>query len=485
MKTKGTRVSTIPRRSWTRSLTAVTVAGLVLTGLPLTAGASELPAPSLSRSASPDGALRVGESVDLELTARNGGSGTAFDPRVVECVSAGLVVSGISPAAAVTPAGCDGGGTRIDWELDDLAPGAATPLRYRAVPESVTVAGTMFATHGRISVLTAAHHRPSVESPVPQGITERSMESARSLTYGLPAVTQSSSPQNPNPGDDVTFTLQATVPPGVGMGNAVVRDLFPVGFDLDRLTTLEVTCVDGSGAACALHDTAGEHHINHQRLVTWNIGHLSPAVIDRVFTVVLSVPVTAETETLLRNRSGMQWSDNPSIVGRAGLRGGAVAATTIEVGGPTVPTTPVTTTPIATATATAPSTPAPTDIAPTGTPSQPSVLPTEQVSPSDTFASGGGSPSPSMPEGTAPEGAGPDVSSGSGAASTPSSTIGAAFGSAPDATGVAGTTGTHDVLALTGVDLGARAVLGLMLLLGGGVLAAVGIRSTRRPADHR
>ena len=223
------------------------------------------PLPTLAKSVSPAGPYTAGQTITYQLTAGNtAGRPTAYDNWVVDCVPAGLEVTGYLAGSPTTGTaadplkvtgttgadayGCAVGTTRIGWHVGDLAGGVSASLFYTATIDSTTAAGHVYTNTANLTASSIPGSiRPTPQAPLPDGARGYTATDTQNVKVAVPALVKTANPDHANVGTRVTFTVAAQIPPSVNLYHAVLRDLLPVGLVGSSLATVSITCTQTPG----------------------------------------------------------------------------------------------------------------------------------------------------------------------------------------------------------------------------------------------
>ncbi|MET3803063.1 putative repeat protein (TIGR01451 family)/fimbrial isopeptide formation D2 family protein [Nakamurella sp. UYEF19] len=274
------------------------------------------PLPTLSKSVSPAGPYTAGQSITYQLTAGNtAGRPTAYDNWVLDCVPAGLQVTGyVSGGPAVGSAespiagtgtgsgenGCATGTTRIGWHVGDLAGGVSASLFYTVSIEATAAAGKTYLNTANLSGASIAGVRTTPQSPLPDGAREYTASDSQSVKVTTPALSKTAGAGSANVGSTVTFTVTAQIPAEVNLYHAVLRDLLPVGLDAATLTTVSLNCTQTPGT-CVLPSNAPTTAASGTgTLATWDLGDLLAQPQVRTITLTYTAAL-ADVPSVIRN----------------------------------------------------------------------------------------------------------------------------------------------------------------------------------------
>ena len=314
---------------------AFTPAGGAPTSTSATANATVVePLPTLNKSVSPGGPYSAGQTITYQLTAGNtAGRPTSYDNWVVDCVPAGLEVTGYpagspSTGTAADPLkvtsttgaaayGCAVGTTRIGWHVGDLAGGVSASLFYTATIDSTTAAGHVYTNTANLtasSIPGAA--RPTPQSPLPNGARGYTATDTQNVRVAVPALVKTANPTQANVGTRVTFTVAAQIPPSVNLYHAVIRDLLPVGLVGSSLATVSITCTQTPGTCTVPAATATTVPSGTGTLATWDLGDLLSQTSTRTITLTYTAVVADVTPAVVRgativNGASIAWNDTP------------------------------------------------------------------------------------------------------------------------------------------------------------------------------
>lgn len=291
------------------------------------------PLPTLSKSVSPAGPYTAGQNITYQLTAGNtAGRPTAYDNWVLDCVPAGLQVTGyvaggpaVGSADSPTPGtgtgsggnGCATGTTRIGWHVGDLAGGVSASLFYTVAIEAAAAAGRTYLNTADLSASSIPGVRSTPQSPLPDGARGYTASDNQTVKVTTPALTKSATPDHANVGTAITFTVTAQIPAQVNLYHAVLRDLLPAGLDASTLTTVSLTCAQTPGT-CTVPSTAPTTTPSGAgTLATWDLGDLlaQPQVrtITLTYTAVLADVPSVSRNSTVTNGASIAW--NPAIGG--------------------------------------------------------------------------------------------------------------------------------------------------------------------------
>ncbi|WP_188942069.1 isopeptide-forming domain-containing fimbrial protein [Nakamurella endophytica] len=320
--TQGSTVTNRARLTWTP-------VGGTATSVDGTATATVVePLPTLAKTVSA-GPYTAGQTVTYQLTAGNtAGRPTAYDTWVVDCVPAGLTVTGYvagspSRGTADDPVagtgtgaggnGCAAGTTRVGWHTGDLPGGVSGSLSYTAVISPSAAGGQSYVNTASLSAVSIpGTPRTGPSDAVPDGARTSTASSGRTVRVTVPALTKTASPTQSNVGGTVTYTVTTTVPAQVNLYNAVLRDLLPAGLDATRLTTVSLTCTQTPGS-CTVPQNAPTTAANGSSvLATWSLGDLTAQPAARTLTLVYTVPVADAAAAVrgagLTNGAAIEWN---------------------------------------------------------------------------------------------------------------------------------------------------------------------------------
>lgn len=302
--------------SWTHSTTTprTHVATFTSTGIsPLVDSASMYlvaPAPSITKTHNDaDAIVAAGQVVTYTLTASNAASRpTSFDTVVTDCVPSGLsVVLGTIPvgsASASSDPSCVSG-TLITWSLGSLPASASYALTYQATVAPAAAAGVAYVNNAKITGYTLGSSASSRRAALTATAT-------KTITTAAPVVTKTVSNASPSIGQEVTYTVNVTVPANVNMYLPHLDDLSPAGL---KVSSINVTLPSGVSYRAGSSQPTGASGSTASTL-SWLFEDISSNPSAR--TIVLTYKGTVlnasalSNGTTLANTAYMYWSTAPT-----------------------------------------------------------------------------------------------------------------------------------------------------------------------------
>jgi fimbrial isopeptide formation D2 family protein/uncharacterized repeat protein (TIGR01451 family) len=245
------------------------------------------PAPTLLKSDDTDDEpVASGQTVRYTLTASNAvGRPTLYDTTVIDCVPAGLTVTGIvgSPADAsyvVGGAPCATDQTLITWTPDAVVTGTPKTLSYDVTVDP-SVAGS--AAYMNKATLTGS----TIDDNANDGSTETVLTATAedTITAQTATVTKTADPLVLRPGERGSWTISASIPKDVNFFDASVIDQIPAELDPASIVTTSVTCKNDDDTACVLPGSGAELD-DAAGTVGWFLGDLTSTSKLRTVTIV-------------------------------------------------------------------------------------------------------------------------------------------------------------------------------------------------------
>ena len=282
------------------------------------------PSPSITKAASP--AFVTGsQTVTFTLTARNAsGASVLHDAWVADCLPAGLAFAaygtpGQGTTVAPTPGDgtvCPSGTTQIEWNVGDVAPGAAPTLKYTATVTSDATGGQVFTNTAAITGNSLAGARSGpVAKGNPDGRFYKTTTTAKVTVLGADLV-KSVDPTRATIGQTVTYTLTGALQPNVSYFNASGIDRLPAGLDPASIQVVSITCVTTSGATCDPQGAAPLTPVGNgdgSTTIGLYFGNVGNVPLTRLVTVVYSVRVAdvaaAKAGVSLSNSAHIAWNN--------------------------------------------------------------------------------------------------------------------------------------------------------------------------------
>ncbi len=218
------------------------------------------PQPSLAKSATPANVVG-GQTVTYTLTASNAAAASVLHAGwVADCLPAGLTFAaygtpGQGSTVAPTPGDgtvCASGTTQLEWNVGDIAPGAAPKLTYTATVTPAATGRQTFTNNANITGNSLAGVRSGPADPGSADGREYTARTSRTITVIGANVIKSVTPSTATIGQTVTYTVTAVVAPNVSFFNATVVDTLPATIDPTSLQLQSVTCLRSDGADCDL-----------------------------------------------------------------------------------------------------------------------------------------------------------------------------------------------------------------------------------------
>ena len=289
------------------------------------------PKPTLVKAVSPRGPYTAGQVITYQLTAGNAaGRPTAYDNWVVDCVPAGLSVSGYQadsptqgatdPPAGGTGAGAGGNGcavgtTRIGWHVGDLAGGATTSLFYQAVVDPAAAAGQSYKNTAGLTAASIPGVQSAPSDPLPGGARSYAAAANQTVAIDIPTLTKTATPLSGNVGTTVTYAVTARIPAQVNLYQAVLRDLLPAGIDPASLTSVSLTCVQTPGTCSVPLPAPSTAARGTGALATWVLGDLAaqPQIrtVKLTYTARIADVPAASRGAVLTNGAAIEWNPAP------------------------------------------------------------------------------------------------------------------------------------------------------------------------------
>ncbi len=225
----------------------------------------------------------VGQTITYTLTARNASGRPALhDAYVVDCVPDGVTVTGVGTVPAgdsadVAPGdgsnGCQAGKTRLLWQIDDLAGGAASALTYTA---EIDPSSAGLRSYLNTAVLTGSDLADGTNAT---SAIERSYGAGANDTVTVTGALFAKSTSTPTRtiGQRARFTTTVTLPADVNFYDSAVNDTLPAGLDPASVELEQTTCTpectvspvelirNGQGVGWSLGDFA---YTSRQRTIT-------------------------------------------------------------------------------------------------------------------------------------------------------------------------------------------------------------------------
>ncbi len=271
------------------------------------------PNPSVLKSASPT-SVTAGQTVTYTLTARNNSSNsrpTLFDAQMVDCVPAeltGVTLGSASQGSASIVPDVSCSGTRIVWDIGALLSGSAN---YETLTYSVTVSP---ASAGNASYTNTARLTGySLDDPGADRATQTAsrLEEVTVLGAGL---VKSVSPGAATIGQEVTYSVVATVPADVNFYDTALIDDVPSELAISGAT---LTCEFAGGGDCLaplqlLDANAGDALTASGTLQGWWLGDIPSNSLARTFTLtytgtVLDVAANTTGHAIV-NDATLRWN---------------------------------------------------------------------------------------------------------------------------------------------------------------------------------
>jgi fimbrial isopeptide formation D2 family protein/uncharacterized repeat protein (TIGR01451 family) len=268
------------------------------------------PKTTLTKTHTPTGRAQPGQilTFSVKASATADSASTAFSPAhavtVVDTMPAGT--DPVDAAGATIP---DGGtvpttGTAtttgvwnaaartITWTpsttpgLATILPGASVTLTYRARLEPTSVSGRTYVNTVADQIASLDPATGGVRTPASPGTTAPDYKATAqdSVLVALPTLAKTVTPTTVTIGDEVTWTVRATLPKALGYFDATVVDTVPTGFDVDGYGPM--TCVSGCVAGDPV-PTSFALTGTTTKQAAWFLGDLGASDADRVYELVL------------------------------------------------------------------------------------------------------------------------------------------------------------------------------------------------------
>ncbi len=291
------------------------------------------PVVELTKSVSPSSNVQPGQQLTYTIVVTNTQTdpdGIAHNFSVTDTLPANLQFNGsCTPATSTcTPtAGATAGtGGTVVWTFtdDDLDAGESVTLTYQAEviegtparSDLVNIASTEYNSQeddaGRQTDITSNTSDPNTDDAV--------------VRTALPTVSKVGTPAVITVGEDITYTIQVTVPPYASMPSAVVRDnLLTNGLTYNNDAVLtNISGTPFTGAVLPVAPTINEGAPNPGERIEWAVGDLdnstsaTPYVFEIEFSVVFDGIADDGTSwemwqptanDFVRNQAQIRWQD--------------------------------------------------------------------------------------------------------------------------------------------------------------------------------
>ena len=259
--------------------------------------------------------IEPGEIATFTVTVTNkAGAAPGHDVWVVDEIPAEIDLVGTpDPSAGAVVVD----GSRVRWNVGDLAPGSSATLTYRARLGQGAVGGAAYFNTAAVTS-TTIDNGSGPACPIPQ-VTERcysaSAESSISA-IGL-GITKSVEPKVLGPGQVATFTIRMVDKANLTGYNATIIDTLPANFDRNSVDLVTTSCIFDDGSVCPVAPVRLQNtpQADGTTLIGWTFGQLSPEAQDRnlvfIYTARLdasSAVVAGDTRT---NIAQLYWDRNP------------------------------------------------------------------------------------------------------------------------------------------------------------------------------
>ena len=297
-----------------------------------------------------------GETIPFTVTVTNAGTNAsprwtsaAKDVAVVDTIPVlmSLLDAGGNPLTAdgvVPPFGglWNNAARTITWNstttpaLSSVAPGTTVPLTYQVRVTSPVTAPSTFTN--RVTVVTSSLAGPSADERfgTAGAVTRYAATAQDTLSGPRPYVTKSVRPGSATIGQEVTYTVVASIPPSVETYDATVLDTLPTGLSFVPGSTTS-SCAPAAGCAGL---TASELTPNGQKL-GWFLGDLPANAAQRDVTITYRAVVTdiaGNVNTVPRVNSAAMGSNATDKVGPGGPGTTPAPGTFDGVSGPSTAT---------------------------------------------------------------------------------------------------------------------------------------------------
>ena len=225
-----------------------------------------------------DGIVVGGELVDYTLTVSNSNStnvSTAHDLQVVDTLPAGVTPTIINDGGVWAA-----GARTITWGIASLDRDSSTALSYQVSIDNPVVVSAVFTNDVTVDY-------SSMTGAPPQ---DRTYQATDSETLGSPlaSISKSVIPTSATIGDDLTYSIAVTIPPGTIMYDATVLDVLPNDVVFDGISS--TSCVMGAGACVPAIDV--QHLYNAGQTYSFFLGDLPVSSAEtRVLTIVYTAHV--------------------------------------------------------------------------------------------------------------------------------------------------------------------------------------------------
>ncbi|UFU02188.1 carboxypeptidase regulatory-like domain-containing protein [Ruania suaedae] len=264
----------------------------------------------------PDGFVEPGQLVGYTVEVTNdGAASTAYEVAVTDVVPQDVTPvdaegEAITSGTATLPGGGEwNASTRtITWQLASLAPGDSETYTYDARISDPLTSGSELTN--AVTVTGTSMPGTTADERTPEAGVPGYQDSASSTLEGpVVTVAKAVDPAEATVGENLTYTLDVSVPALTRAFDTVVLDELPSGVTFDELVS--VTCADCEPAIDAdLIGTDGQ-------TVGFSLGDIAPAQTDRTLTLVYTgyVDSAAGAGDTVTNTAAAYYNSTDEVTG--------------------------------------------------------------------------------------------------------------------------------------------------------------------------